>query len=111
MLTEILLALAQLLPGILGQYGVSPKLDNLIESGISALGAIFAAIRAGGNVDAVLTALQAALAAVEADTSLDPKVLDETAELIRVLKSAIAAYQQAMVVEDVSTLTPLPLVE
>lgn len=115
MLTTILLALSALLPSILGQFGVNSNIDKLVEAVIQAIGSIFTAIKTGtsteGEILSVLTILQTTLAAVEKDTSVDPQIVDDSAEAIRDLQAAIAAYEQAMLVEDVSTLTPLPEVE
>jgi hypothetical protein len=55
-----------------------------------------------------LTALQTALAALKADTSLSPVILSDINEGVSVLQAAITAYQAAQAKTDPTTLTPLP---
>jgi hypothetical protein len=110
MLLTILTALGALLPSLLSKFGVSTTIDNLVGVAFSSGASITSAIQSKSATAVELAALQAALAAVEADTSIDPTVSADIAEGIRVLKAAITAYQAAEVTDDPTTLTPLPLV-
>ena len=108
MLTTILSAIVALLPSLLKGVGVSDPIDNLVAASGTALAAIIAGIKSGNPVDAELTALEAAMAVLQANTSLDPVILDDVAEAMRVLQAAIAEYRYTLTVCDPSTLTPIP---
>ena len=108
MLLTILGILGPLLGPLLTKLGVSQRLDNLITAALAGASAIVAGIVTKSSVNTELAALQAALAALQADTSLDPAVISDIAEGIRDLQAAITAYQAAEVTTDPSTLTPIP---
>ena len=108
MLLTIISLLGSLLPVILPKLGTSASIDSLIEAAVAGIGSLFSSLKSGSTVDAVLATLTAALAALKADTSLDPAILAEISEATTDLEAAIAAYQAAEVTENPSTLTPLP---
>jgi hypothetical protein len=108
MLTNILTLIGSILPSVLGAFGVSSTIDNLIPALISAITQIISGITNKTPVDTTLVALQAALAALQADTSLSPVILADIAEGVRDLQASIKAYQSAQLVTDPSTLQPLP---
>ena len=108
MLITILTLISTLLPAVLKGFGVSSSIDNLIPAMITALGQIITGIQTKQPVTSSLTALQTALTALQADTSLSPVILGDISEGISDLQAAIAAYQKAQLVTDPSTLTPLP---
>ena len=107
MLLTILGILGPLLGPLLTKLGVSQSLDNLITAALAGASAIVTGIVTKSSVNTELAALQAALTALEADTSLDPAVLSDVAEGLRVLPAAITAYQAAEVTTDPSNLTPI----
>ena len=99
-----------LLPQVLQYAGVNANLDNLIVGLGAALTTLVTGLVTKQPVQATaLTALQATMTALEADTSLDPTVRAEIAEGLSVLKAGIAGWQAADLDTDPSTLTPLPL--
>lgn len=108
MLLTILGILGPLLGPLLTKFGVSASIDNLITAALAGASAIVTGIQSKASVNVELATLQAALTALEADTSLDPTVLADVAEGIRDLQAAITAYQSAEVSTDPSTLTPIP---
>lgn len=108
MLLTILGILGPLLGPLLSKFGVSQSIDNLITAALAAAVGIFSSLKSGASATGVIVALQAALTALQADTTLDPAVLSDVAEGIRDLQAAITAYQAAEVTTDPSTLTPLP---
>ncbi len=110
MLLTIIGLIVALLPGILKGVGVNTNIDNLVAAAGTALAAIITGLKSGNPVNAELTALQAALTALQQDTTLDPTILGDIAEGVRDLQAAITAYQSAEVNTDPSTLTPLPQV-
>ena len=108
MLITILTLVGTLLPVLLKAFGVNSTIDNLIPALTAAIGGIVTGIQTKQPVTAELTALQTALAALEADTSLSPVILGDISEGVADLKAAITAYQAAQTTTDPSTLTPLP---
>lgn len=108
MLLTILTLIGTLLPVLLKAFGVNSSIDNLIPAMTAAISGIVTGIQTKQPVNAELTALQTALAALEADTSLSPVILGDISEGVADLKAAITAYQAAQTTTDPSTLTPLP---
>jgi hypothetical protein len=108
MLITILTLLGTLLPVVLKGFGVSTTIDNLIPAMTSAIAEITTGILNKTPVSSSLTALQTALAALKADTSLSPVILSDINEGVSVLQAAITAYQAAQAKTDPTTLTPLP---
>jgi len=94
---------------LLKSFGVSSSIDNLIPAMIAAIGQIVTGIASKTPVTSGLAALQTALTALQADTSLSPVILGDISEGVADLQAAIVAYQKAQVTTDPSTLTPLPL--
>jgi hypothetical protein len=106
----ILTLIGAILPSVLKGFGVSSTIDNLIPAMTTAITQIIAGITNKTPVVSSLAALQTALTALQADTSLSPVILGDISEGVADLKAAIVAYQQAQTVTDPSTLTPLPTV-
>lgn len=98
-----------------GQGVTSPALQTLITQLIALGGQLFSAFQSGSTaateISSTLTTIEAALADVETDTNADPAVVSQVQELVKMLKAALAAEQNAEQVTDPSTLTPLPPVE
>ena len=111
MLLLILTALGTLLPTLLKSVGVNASIDNLVTAAATAIAAIVAGIQNKAPVDASLVVLETAIVALEENTSIDPQILDDCAEGLRVTKAAVAAYRQSLITTDPSLLTPLPEVE
>jgi hypothetical protein len=109
-LLTILTLVGTILPSVLKGFGVSSTIDNLIPAMTTAITQIIAGITNKTPVVSSLAALQTALTALQADTSLSPVILGDISEGVADLKAAIVAYQQAQTVTDPSTLTPLPTV-
>jgi hypothetical protein len=107
-LLTILTLIGAILPQVLKGFGVSSTIDNLVPLMVSAITGIISGIVNKSPVTTELTALQAGLAALQADTSLSPVILGDIGEGVSVLKAAITAYQTAQVTTDPSILTPLP---
>jgi hypothetical protein len=107
MLLTILTLISTLLPAVLKGFGVSSSIDNLIPAMITALGQIITGIQTKTPVASSLTALQTALTALQADTSLSPVILGDISEGVNDLQAAIAAYQKAQIAIDPSSLQPL----
>ena len=107
---ELITVLSSLVPALLAKFGVATSIDNLITVSLSALVALWGSLtgKTTGTTDAVLVGLQAAVTALEADTSIDPAVLGDISEGLTDLKASIAAYQAAQVTTDPSTLGPIP---
>ncbi len=98
-----------LLPQVLQYTGVNSNLDSLIVGLGTALTQLVTGLVAKQPIQStVLTALQATVTALEADTSLDPAVRADIAEGLSVLKAGISGWQAADLDTDPSTLTPLP---
>ncbi len=101
-----------LLSILTGQKVISASLQDLINKLIQAGATLFGLFRSGANAQTelagVLTELQNGLAALQQDTAVDPVVLAQIGEAVRMTQAAIAGYQQAQLVTDPSTLTPLP---
>lgn len=110
MLLTIVTLIGNLLPVLLKAFGVSSTIDNLIPTLTAALLGIVTGIQTKAPVTSELTVLQAALTALQADTSLSPVILGDITEGVAALKAAITAYQAGQITTDPSTLTPLPLV-
>jgi hypothetical protein len=110
MLLTIISLLSSLLPVLLPKLGTSASIDGLIEAAVTGIGALFTAFKSKSAVAVELAALQTALAAVKADTSIPAQDAAEISEVIPDLEAAIAAFQSAEVTTDPSTLTQLPAV-
>ena len=115
MLTTILMLLASLLPSLLPMLGLSPSVSGLISAAATGIKSIIAdvgAAKSGASVSADTTAalvvLQSAVAALRADTALDPTALATVNEQLLCLEEAISALQAAEITVDPTTLTPLP---
>jgi hypothetical protein len=108
MLLTILALIGTILPVLLKSFGVSSSIDNLIPTMLTAITEIIAGIKSKTPVTSGLAALQTALTALQADTSLSPVILGDISEGVAALQAAIAAYQKAQTVTDPSTLQPLP---
>jgi hypothetical protein len=108
MLTTILALIASILPTVLGGFGVSATIDNLIPTLLAAITGIITAIKTKAPVTSELAVLQTALTALQADKSLSPVILGDISEGVADLQAAITAYQAAQTKTDPSTLTPLP---
>ena len=109
-MAELISIILGLLPQVLPLVGVNSNLDGLIVGLGTALASLVTGLVNKQPVQStVLTALQATVTALEADTSLDPTVRAEIAEGLSVLKAGIAGWQAADLDTDPSTLTPLPL--
>jgi hypothetical protein len=107
----ILTAIASLLPLLLPSLGISGSLDTLISAALNAAVVLVEQLTSKTgttSVDVVLTSLQAALTALEADTSIDPLVMGDISEGLSVLKAAITAYTAAQTTTDPSSLGPVP---
>ena len=107
-LQTILSLIGGILSGVLPSVGVSASITGLIGAGISAISGIITAVETKSSANAYLTVLQSAIAALKADTNLDPAVLAGVNEQITDLEAAITAYQAAETTTDPDTLTPLP---
>jgi hypothetical protein len=108
MLSTILTLIGAILPSVLGAFGVSSTIDNLIPALITAITQIIAGIQTKTPVDGTLVALQTALTALMSDTSISPVILGDIKEGVVDLQAAIKAYQAAQLVTNPSTLQPLP---
>ena len=112
-IVTLITTLAQTLMTILsGQGIIGTSLANLIDTLVSSGATLFGILKSGGTpstqLSAVLTTLQADLKAVQADTTLSPTILQQIEEAIAVVEAGIAAFQQAQINTDPSTLTPIP---
>ena len=108
MLLTILALIGTILPVLLKSFGVSSSIDNLIPVMLTAITEIMAGITNKTPFTSGLAALQTALTALQADTSLSPVILGDISEGVADLQAAIVAYQKAQLVTDPSTLTPIP---
>ncbi len=101
-----------LLSILTGQKIISPSLQDLINRLIQSGATLFGLFHSGSSPQTeftgVLAELEASLAALQQDTTVDPVILAQIQEAIRMVQASVAAYQQAQLVTDPSTLTPLP---
>jgi hypothetical protein len=90
LILTIIAAFVPLLQSLVGTSNV-----NLIQTGLNAIAALIASWGKNSTSDAsaALTALQAVLAGLKADTSLDPAVLTQIDEVSAVVEAGIAAVQ------------------
>lgn len=115
LILTLISALSGSLTSLLSGDGVlSGGLASLINASIAAGVALFNALRGGGSVSSelqsALTALQSELAAVKADTSADPTVVANLAELDKLVSAAVSGFTAAEQGADPSTLpTPPPV--
>lgn len=107
MLLTILALVGTVLPVVLKSFGVSSTIDNLVPVMISAITQITTGILTKTPVSSGLVALQTALTALQADTSLSPVIMGDLSEGVSDLQVAITAYQKALVTTNPSTLTPI----
>lgn len=113
MLTSILTLIGAFLPNILQSFGViSPAIANLISQLEGVIPGLVAKLTAGGTPTddelALLQAFQAEIVALQQNTTLNPQDLAIAAALNSALTDALAAYQEAVLKDDPSDLTPLP---
>lgn len=113
LIVSLITILANSIVAALGGSGVfSPNLQKLISTLIASAASLFQAFKSGISNSAlvtdVITNLQNDLNALEADTSVDPTVIEQIKESIRLLQAAIQGYESAQQTTDPSTLTPLP---
>ena len=109
LLLQILLGVVGTLPSFLSSEGViSSAYSNLFSASIAAIAAIIADIKGGGSASsetqAVLVALQGEYTAVQQNTSADPNVIGDIAEVSNLIGDAIAGWNSGV---DPSTL-PVP---
>jgi len=98
---------------VLSSKGViTPSMQGMIGSLTASGAALFSALKSGSNPSTILTdvatTLQSDLAIVEQDTAVDPVIVSQIQEAMKMLKAAIAGYEDAQVTTDPSTLTQLP---
>lgn len=113
MILSIVALVIQLLPGILSSTGVvSPAMGSLIANLGTALPGLITSLSSGGSapdeIVAVLQGIQAELLVLRSQTQLDPQALSYATMLDAALTDALKAYEQAAVLDDPSTLAPLP---
>ena len=113
LLVQLLLGIASSIPAFLDSEGIiSAGLEKLFEVSLAAVTAIIAAIRSGGTaaseLQSALSALQAEYTAIQQNTSADPVVLGEIAEVSLLVGDAIQGFENAQTV-DPSTLPVPPL--
>lgn len=113
MLAIILNLVLTLGPTLLEKFGaISPALGTLIADLGAAIPALIAKLQSGGTPTddelALLQAFQSEIAALQANTDLDPADLQLAAGLNAAVTEALAAYQSAEAKTDPSNLTPLP---
>jgi len=110
-MTTIIAAILALLPSVLQYTGLSANLDNLIVAlGTTLTGFITSLVNKQPVESTILTVFDETLAALKADTSLDPVILADLSEGISVLEAAIAGWKSADANTDPTTLTPLPII-
>ena len=110
-MTLILTIIAAFVPLLQSLVGTSNV--NLIQTGLDAIAALIASWGKNATTDASasLTALQGILAALKADTSLDPAVLTQIDEVSVVIEAGITAVQDVETNGYVQfTYTPPPAV-
>lgn len=100
LILTLISAIAGTLTNLLTANGViPPNLQGLVTASVAAGTAMFNALRSGvgaaAELQAVLSALQAELAAVRQDTSADPAVVSLIAELDNLVGDAITGFTQA----------------
>ena len=105
--------LANILLSALGDQGIlSSKLSSLISDLLGALLPLFTVFTSGATpvseLQGVLDTLKSLDTALANDTNLSPTALAQAKEALLDVQAAIAAYQQAVIATDPSTLTPLP---
>lgn len=114
LITTAISLIIQFLPQILSATGViSPNISKLISDlGGAIPGLITSLATPGATVPdetiTVLNGLRTELAALQADTTLDPAALQMISTLLESIDDALAAYEAAGKTDDPSTLQPLP---
>lgn len=112
-ITAIIALIIQLLPEILSVIGViTPNMSKLIEQLGAAIPALITSLVSGGGVPdkvaSILAALQAELEVMKQDTTLPTNTLQMIETVSAGITDALAAYEQAKLVTDPTTLKPLP---
>lgn len=105
-----------LLSGIvpLFQKYLSPGLQNIIQTGITAIGTLISGWVKGQpvtDITASLAALQTVLKALQQDEATDPADLPQIEELVSIIQAAITGYQNAADGQDPSGLPVPPAVQ
>ena len=113
LLLQILLGVVGTLPSFLSSEGViSSSYSNLFSASIAAIAAIIADIKGGGTpsseTQAVLVDLQGEYTAIQQNTSADPNVIGDIAEVSNLIGDAIAGWNSNV---DPSTLDVPPAVQ
>lgn len=113
MITSVIALIIQILPILLQTFGVvSPQIQDLIVKLAAAIpGLITSLVQGGGptqDIMDVLEALQPEIAALKADTKLDPEALQMAETLDGAITDALADWKEATATTDPSTLTELP---
>jgi len=112
----LIIALISSLGGMVSNFlsadGIIPgNLSSLISASISAIGQLVTAFQSGGTptseLQASLAALQAELTAVQQDTSTDPSILGDIAEISGLVQDAVTGFEAAQGGADPSTI-PVP---
>lgn len=108
LILTLLSSLAPLLQKYVGTTG-----EDLIGTGLTAIGNLIAAWQAGKPADelkAALVALQGVLADLAKDTSTDPATLAQIEEVDKLAQAAVDGFEQAEVKVDPGALNvPAPI--
>jgi|SRR5580692_10328771 hypothetical protein len=110
-LTLILSLISGIVP--LFQKYLGTGLDNIIQTGITAIATLLANWIKGSpaaDINASLTALQSVLTSLQQDASTDPADLPQIEELVKITEAAIQGYENAESGTDPSTLAIPPAV-
>jgi hypothetical protein len=109
MTLELILSLLSGVSGLFSKY-IGTNGENLIQTGLQALGTLIASwVKRSpvSDISAALTALQTVLTALETDESTDPANLPQITELVKIVQAGIVGYQAAADGNDPGTL-PIP---